>query len=447
MLFLIVFFAFAGSAKADGSFDIVIYGATPSGITAAVSAARAGSRVALIEPSYLIGGMMSGGLTKTDIGRTEAIGGLAREFYNRVHDYYVKTYGAESQQAFDCNGGYYFESKLALDLFGQMLADAHVTVVTKQLLQSVDVEHHQIISIRTSNTADQSSNTYAGKMFIDASYEGDLLAASHVMYRVGREARSEFNESLAGMTEGPEQYRGTGDQRVMAFNIRGGITDRPDLRLPFPKPTHYDADASAGYIKTVLSHHYHTLHELFPSANKWGNINGHFDSNSGDSPGINFAYADADAEARQRIAQRVTDHWLSIWWGLQNDPALPEEFRKDALNWGVPKDEYMESNHVTPQIYVRECRRMLGQYFLTQRDLVSDRFKSDAICMGNYGFDTHVVQLALADDGMLREGEISGSTDLYDIPYRCLLPYGVDNLLVTVCVSASHVAYCSLRME
>jgi len=437
----------AASAKAD-AYDLVVYGGTPAGIMAAVAAGRAGDKVVLIEPSYLLGGMMAGGLTKTDMGRTDAIGGFAREFYDRVLAYYKKTYGPNSPQVTECNNGYYFESKLAGQIFREMLAEAHVTAIfTKEQIQDVNVQKQSIVSLTTRNYQTGKETTFAGKVFIDATYEGDILPLANVMYRVGREARSEFNESMAGLTEGPEEYRGMGDHRVQTYNLRGGLTDNPAVVTPFPKPEHYYPEAAASLVATVKKKNLKSFRELYPGTDKWGKINGHYDSNSGDCPGLNFDYIEADFEARARIAQKIRDYWLSIWWTLQNDPSLPAEFHEDMKKWGVPKDEFMESNHVTPQIYVRTGRRMLGQYFLTQRDLTQDRFKDDAICLGNYGFDSHRVQLIQTEDGPKAEGEISGSTDLYAIPYRSLVPYGVKNLLVVGAVSASYVAYSSLRME
>src|SRR5690606_6635728 len=189
------------------------------------------------------------------------------------------------------------------------------------------------------------------------------------------------------------------------------------------------------------------LDQLFTDTVRWAMINGKCDPNKADFPGVNFGYVEGDYEQRARITEKVQDYWLSLWWMLQNDPELPEEFKADARRWGLPKDEDVESGHVTPQIYVRVARRMLGRYHLTQHDLLYGRFKPDTICMGSYNMDCHAIQSIWTDEGLKEEGHFNDSSDAYEIPYRSLLPYGIDNLAVVAAVSATHVAYSSLRME
>lgn len=431
---------------AGGSYDLVVFGGSSAGVSAAVAAGREGQKVLLLEPSYLIGGLTTGGLTKTDMGRREAIGGFAKEFYNDVLAYYQKTYGSNSLQVTQCNQGYYFEPQVALELFLGKLVAAHVTVELRERLVAVDVDKQRITSITTKNYKTGKERRWTGKMFIDATYEGDLMAKAGVMYRVGREARCEFNEPFAGMNAGPEQYLGTGDHRVQAYNIRGNLTANPDNRAPFPKPETYYPQAADNYVKQIKARNIQSLKEFMPYE-RFAYVNGHFDSNSGDFPGANAGYIEGDYEARERIAQNIRDYWLSIWWRFQNDPDLPAAFLKDMQNFGVPNDIYAESGNITPQIYVRTGRRMLGRYFMTQNDLTDARFKEDAICMGNYGLDCHWIQDIRSDEGRVLEGTYSASTDLYDIPYGSILPYGVKNLLVVCAVSASNVAYSSLRME
>ena len=435
--------------------DLVVYGGTPAGIMAAVAAGRAGASVVLVEPSYLIGGLMSGGLHKTDIGRRETIGGLAKEFFQRVMTYYTQTYGAGSPQvkALDytqdpaTRGGYYFEPKIALRIFQEMLAEAKVTVRTRELIQTVDAGPGQVRSFTTRHDRTGAETRFAGTMFVDGSYEGDLMAGAGVLYRLGREARMEYNESLAGLTEGPEEYRGMGDHRVQSYNIRGTLSVDPANRVPIPKPKQYFRDAHAHLIKTVNEHGLKRLVELYPDRDRWAEINGKMDPNKADFIGANLGYSEGDHEQRARITARVQDYWLSLWWMLQNDPELPEAFKADARTYGLPKDEYLESNHITPQIYVRVARRMQGRYFLTQKDVHHDRFKPDTICMGSYGTDCHGIQMIQTDAGWKLEGDFNAAADPYEIPYRSITPHGVKNLLVVAAVSASHVAYSSLRME
>lgn len=437
----------AAEPQTAPAYDVVVFGGTSAGVIAAVAAGRAGANVLLVESSYLIGGLTTGGLTKTDIGKPGTIGGISREFYDRVLKHYTRVYGADSPQVKDCGGGYYFETKAALQIYQEMLAEAKVTLRTKEQLESVEVKNKRIVSFVTRNYESDVRTRFTGGQFIDGSYEGDLLAQAGVLYRVGREARSEYNEPLAGITSGPEEYIGKGDQRVQSYNIRGTLSIRDDNRVPIPKPKHYYREAHANLIATVNKLKLNRLDQLFTDTQRWAMINGKCDPNKADFPGVNFAYADGDYEQRARITAKVQDYWLSLWYMLQNDPELSEEFKQDARRWGLPKDEYLESGHVTPQVYVRVARRMLGRYFLTQNDLLYERYKPDAVCMGSYNMDAHAIQIIQTDQGPKEEGHFNDSSDAYEIPYRSLLPYGVDNLVVVAAVSASHVAYSSLRME
>ena len=435
--------------------DLIVFGGTPAGIMSAVAAGRHGTKVVLIEPSYLIGGLMSGGLHKTDIGKRDTIGGLSAEFFKRVMAFYTTTYGAGSPQvkALDytqdpkTRGGYYFEPKIALQIFREMLAEAGVTVRTKEQLQSVDAVAGLIRSLVTRHYETGAETRFTGTVFIDGSYEGDLMAQAGVLYRVGREARAEYQESYAGLTEGPAEYLGTGDHRVQSYNVRSTISVDPNNRVPIPKPKQYFREAHAHLIATVNAHGLKRLVELYPDRDRWAEINGKLDPNKADFIGTNLGYSEGDYEQRARITARVQDYWLSHWYMLQNDPALPEDFKADARRYGLPKDEYLESNHVSPQIYVRVARRMQGRYFLTQHDVQRSRSKPDAICMGSYGTDCHGIQMIQTEDGLKLEGDFNGAADAYEIPYRSITPYGVKNLLVVAAISASHVAYASVRME
>lgn len=437
----------AGAVEPPARSDVVVFGGTPAGIMAAVAAARQGSSVVLIEPSYLLGGMMSGGLHKTDIGRGETIGGLSREFFNRVLAYYTKTYGAGSAQVKACDGGYYFEPRIALRIFSEMMAEAGVVVRTKEQLQSVDATAGEVRGLVTRHYETGVETRYAARVFIDASYEGDVMAQAGVLYRVGREARAEYHEPLAGLTEGPAEYLGTGDHRVQAYNMRSTLCNDPQNRVAITQPKHYYREAHAHFIATVNTHKLKTMAELFPLMWRWAEINGKMDPNMADFPGANFGYSEGDYEQRARITAKVQDYWLSLWYMLQNDPELPEDFKADARRFGLPKDEYLESNHVSPQVYVRVARRLQGRYLLTQRDVRYQRTKPDAICLGSYNTDCHPIQTLQTDDGLKLEGDFNGAADPYEIPYRCITPYGVKNLLVVAAVSATHVAYSSLRME
>jgi hypothetical protein len=429
--------------------DIAVFGATPAGIMAAVSAARSGEKVILLESGYLVGGMMSGGLTKTDIGRRETVGGLSFEFFARVKKYYAETYGPDSTQAKECKNGFFFEPSVADRIFSDMLREAGVAVLRKERLAPLATvtEKNRIRAITTRHYETGAETTVRARVFIDATYEGDLMASAHVPYRVGREARVEYNESLAGRTHAPAQYRGAGDHRVQSYNIRSTLTNRDDIRVPVPKPRTYTPAPHRHFIDYVNKHGIRTFEELFHDAPLWGPVNGKSDPNKADYPGANYAYAEADYEMRALIVGRVRDYWASLWWMLQNDPALSEEFKASARKWGLPKDEFVESGNITPQIYVREARRMLGRHLLTQNDLERDRWKPDTICMGSYNIDSHDVSFVQTPGGLTKEGFLISGVDAYEIPYRSITPIAPDNLLVTCAVSATHIAYGSLRME
>lgn len=427
--------------------DVLVYGGTPGGIAAAIAAARQGQKVVLAEPLYFTGGMMAGGLTKTDIGDRETIGGISREFFARVLKHYQAAYGPDSAQVKASKEGAFFEPKVAAEIFRGMLEEAGVRVLLKHELVSAEISGKRISSVTLRDTAAAGLVTFQAKMFIDSTYEGDLLAAAGVPYRVGREARDEFHESLAGMTDGPDEYLGKGDHRVQSFNMRSTLTNRPDILVPIPKPAEYMPEAHRAYVEAVKRDGFRTFEELFHDVPLWGGVNGKFDPNKADAVGLNYGYIEADAEGRRRIVQRLRDYWLSLWYLLQNDPGLSEEFRASAKKWGLPKDEFIESGHVSPQPYVRVGRRMLGRYFLSQNDVMDDRFKEDAICLGSYNIDSHEIQRMLTAKGWVKEGFIIQNIDPYEIPYRSITPFAPENLLVSCAVSASHIAYGTLRME
>lgn len=427
--------------------EVVVFGATPAGIMAAVAAGRAGHSVIVLEPSYLVGGMMSGGLTKTDVGASKTIGGLSMEFYRRVLEHYTKTYGEGSEQVQQTKGGFFFEPKVADRIFSEMMKDANVKVFRHEQLRSAELKNNRIVSITVENSQTREKRVVTGKIFIDATYEGDLLAAADVPYRVGREAREEYNESLAGMNDGPAMYAGKGDHRVQAYNMRSTLTNRKDILVQVPKPEFYVPEAHQAHVSAVLKHNIKSFEELFPEHESWGMVNGKCDPNRADAVGMNYAYVEGDYEQRARIVKRVQDYWLSLWYMLQNDERLPAEFRESAKRWGLPADEFEESGHVSPQIYVRTGRRMLGRHMLTEHDVDENRWKDDAICLGSYNFDSHVVQEILTPTGLKDEGFFIQATDDYEIPYRAITPFAPANLLVVCAVSATHVGYSTLRME
>lgn len=480
LLFILLgsFSAFASEA------DLVIYGGTPAGLSAGIIAAREGATVVIIEPTKWIGGMVTGGLCRTDVGKEQTIGGFPREFFTRAA---AAKPGSEM---------WYAEPSVNMATFHAMLKEEGVKVVTSQSLKSITKEGARITSLTTND-----GTTYTGKMFIDASYEGDLMAAAKVSYTVGRESRAQYGEPLAGYYpmpirprtvevmesdcpsiggKGPAYIHGTpasisglgadgkpifgvfpasklqpgdADHRTQAYNFRICVTQRPDIFVPFPKPANYEASRYELLLRLI---------QAFPGV-RFGRLfhigltsHGKYDLNaqglfSTDYPGANFDYPDGDGATRARIWQDHIDYTQGMFWFLGHDERVPRSLREQALSWGLCKNEFADNHHWPYALYIREGRRMIGEHVMVQKDLQTDIFKEDGVGMGSFLIDCHIVQRILAEDGTVRdEGSFQDTPALpYQIAYRSLTPKRAEceNLLVPVCLSASHIAYCSLRME
>lgn len=464
--------------------DLVVYGGTPAGLCAGIAAARAGAAVVVIEPTKWIGGMVTGGLSHTDIGREQTIGGITREFFTRAA-------GAKPDTPM-----WYAEPHVNMAAFVSMLDEAGVRVVTAQSLKSIAMDGARIISLTTAD-----GTTYRGRMFVDASYEGDLMAAAQVSYRVGREGRAQYGEPLAGyhpmpirprpveimgsdcpgiggtgpsyihgtpasvsgidasgrpifgVNPAPDLKPGAPDHRTQAYNFRLCVTDRPGLKVPFPKPQRHDPSRYELLLRLIRTFPDIRFGRLF----HLGRIaNGKYDLNaqglfSTDHPGANTEYPDGDPATRARIWQDHVDFIQGMLWFLGHDERVPRSLRAQTQRWGLCKDEFADNGHWPYALYVREARRMIGDYVLVQKDLQEDIFKHDSVAMGSFVIDCHIVQRILAADGTVRdEGSFQDAPVIpYQIPFRCLTPKRGEctNLLVPVCLSASHIAYCSLRME
>lgn len=464
--------------------DLVVYGGTPAGIAAAVTASRAGASVVILEPTRWIGGMVTGGLSRTDVGKQQTIGGFPREFF------------ARAAAAKPDTPMWYAEPSVNLATFQAMLKEAGVKVITGQSLQGVVKEGTRIISLTTAD-----GTVHRGAMFIDASYEGDLMAAAKVSYTVGRESRAQYGESLAGYHPmpirprtvevmesdcpsiggtGPSYIHGTpvslsglddkdrpifgvfpapmlqpgdADHRLQSYNFRLCVTQRADLLVPFPKPATYDPSRYELLLRLI---------QAFPGI-RFGRIfhvgttsHGKYDLNaqglfSTDYPGANYAYPDGDAATRARIWQDHTDFIQGMLWFLGHDERVPAALREQTLSWGLCRDEFADNGHWPYALYIREGRRLIGGHVMTQYDLQTEIFKDDSVAMGSFLIDCHIVQRILAEDGTVRdEGSFQDTPVLpYQIAYRSLTPRRAEctNLLVPVCLSASHIAYCSIRME
>jgi hypothetical protein len=452
--------------------DVMVYTATASGVMASVAAARQRERVVLVEPGRHVGGMVSGGLGQTDVrGQKDLIGGLAKEFYQRMAVHYGKRDSTEVLN---------FEPHVAEDTLKAMLREAGVTVAYGERLQSVAKQHNHLTSLTT-----ESGNRYVAKVFIDAGYEGDLMAAAGVEYTVGREGRKKYGESLAGRTEllhGPHQFQfpvlarkdgkllplvtpqeelvgvGEGDGKFQSYNFRLCLTDRPENQIPIPKPEGYDP----GDYEMLRRYFEAGGDNVGPVIHTPQVPNGKCDMNSSGPVstcllGAAWEYPEASYERRAEIWQRHLRWAHGLLWFLQNDRCVPPRHRREARRWGLCKDEFTDTDGWPHQMYIREGRRMIGQYVVTQHDLQTRRTKPDGVCMCGYNIDLKELQWVAirtfrypkAEEEVYVEGYVSQPVDPWQVPYRSLTPKAeqCDNLLVSVCASMSTVAFGSFRME
>jgi hypothetical protein len=463
----------ASPASVSASYDVVVYGATAGGVVAAVAAAKEGATVALLEPGRHVGGMVSGGLGLTDMVRQQhVIGGYAREFFERVGRHYGEPVT------------WLFEPKVAEKVFRDWLTEAKVKVLFEHRLHSVRKEESRIVSLKTENGSE-----FSARVFIDSSYEGDVMKAAGVVYAIGRESRSRYGESLAGRREtlpGGHQFKaavspyddagrlapyvvrqddlaalGEGDGRIQAYCFRLCLTDAKDNQVQIQRPREYDPARfvlARNYLKSTSE-----LLSFGDFVHTTGKIpNGKVDANSSGAVSTNLLgasaeYPDATYGRRQEIWNEHLTWTQGLIYYLQNDPEVPARIQTEARRWGLAKDEFVDTGHWPHQLYIREARRMVGEYVLTQHDLQKSRRKYDSIGMGGYNIDIREVQWVAykvfrfpeVRDEVLMEGYVSQPVEPYEIPYRSLLPrqQEAENLLVTSCISASSVAYASFRME
>jgi len=438
------------------SYDLLVYGASPAGIGAAVAAAREGLRVLLAEPLGRIGGMVTGGLGRTDIGRPETVGGIFREFMNRVVAHYEQRYGAGSQQVQDCESGVRFEPHVALAVLAEMVEEAGVEVRLGRSVEGARVGEDELQAVHLLGR--DGPEQVRADNFVDASYEGDLLAAAGCEYRTGREARAEYDEEYAGhLFWDPKRHRltehgtGEGDDRIQAYCFRLTVTDERDNRLPIEKPGDYDPgryDLLAQYLaaaprrlKDVL------LLGALPNR-KWDVNNWGFCWQSMDFIEGNAGYVEGSWEGRRAIAREHRDYQWGLLYFLQNDPAVAPNLRQEAAQLGLCKDEFAGRGGWPEQLYVREARRLVGRYLFTEQDARRETTKPDAVAVGSYPLDSHATQwYRIGQATAAPEGFFMCSVPPYEIPYRCLLPASPQRLFVPVCLGATHAGYGTLRME
>jgi len=464
LLSILVLLSSLGSLTAEElTADVAIYGGTPAGIAAALVAGRAGKQVVLIEPYSWVGGLATNGLTHPDYHAYEALTGTFLEFIKRVHAHYVTTYGKDSPQALGSRDGTHAESHINRLVFERMLAEVPtIRVLTRHTL-SLDppptTEAGSHLSISVAHLTDRTGTRHPlrARIFIDATYEGDLLAQTADTWRVGREARAEYGESLA-----PE----SADNQLQAYNFRLCLTRVEANRVPIAQPAGYDRTDYAD-ILPLLERGAFTAVFTDKSGRDTGFYkaqlalpNGKHDINDVSNsavrlsmPGVNLEWPTGDAVVRQRIFAQHLRYHLGLLHFIQHDPAVPARYRDEALQWGLCRDEFTTTDHVPEQLYVREARRMIGQHVFTERDTDQAdgdqrcRLWTDSIALGEYGHTCHGSGHEGPLFGGKHTGEFYKATMPHQIPYGVIVPQKTGNLLVPVAVSSSHVGFCALRLE
>ncbi|MBI5397705.1 MAG: FAD-dependent oxidoreductase [Verrucomicrobia bacterium] len=484
-------------AQSAQPYDLVVYGGTSAGVIAAVQAKKMGRSVIIVCPDKHLGGLSSGGLGFTDTGNKAVIGGLSRDFYHRVWKHYdtaaawkwqkKEEYGNKGQGTPAIDGEqrtmWIFEPHVAERVFEDYIREFKIPVRRNEWLdraKGVKKDGARIVSITTLGR-----KTYAGRMFIDATYEGDLMAAAGVDYHVGREAQSVYGEQWNGVQTGVLHHRhhfgalktpispyvvpgdpksgvllrvsaeppgefGAGDKRVQAYCFRMCLTDDPRNRIPFPKPKGYDAKQYELLLRVFADGWRETFEKFDPIPNHKTDTNNHGPFST-DNIGRNYDYPDASYERRREIIREHETYQKGWLWFIANDPRVPKDVQDAMRRWGLPKDEFKDNGGWSHQIYVREARRMIGSYVMTENELTKKRPTPESVGMGSYTIDSHNVQRYITPEGYVQnEGDIGVSTKgPYEIAYGSLVPKRgqADNLLVAVCVSSSHIAFGSIRME
>lgn len=501
MILLFLITSCHGPKKPD--FDLVVYGGTSSGIAAAIQASRMGKSVVLIEQTNRLGGLTTGGLGQTDIGSKEVIGGIALELYRNIRKYYDnpdnwkwqkrEQYKDGGQTHTEAHEGamWTFEPSAALKVYHDMLKREKITLVYYQRLNredGVSMEKGRIVSITM-----ESGETYSGKMFIDATYEGDLMAAAKVSYTFGRESNSEYGESLNGIQwtnqsktieknqsgfsthhnffDGVDPYvikgdpssgllpfissggpgeEGAGDKGIQAYCFRMCLTDHPENQVPFEKPKGYNE-----LEYELLFRNYEAGESGFPWINS-DMPNRKTDTNnrlgfSTDFVGQNYDYPEASYDEREKIVEAHLKYQQGLMWSLANHPRIPEHIRAEVSRWGTCKDEFEREDGWQQQLYVREARRMVSSYVMTQKNCERIEVVDDPVGMAAYGMDSHHVKRYVTDEGFVKnEGDVQAPVKSpFPISYRSIVPRKNEctNLLVPVCLSSTHIAFGSIRME
>ena len=484
----------------QAQYDLVIYGGTAAAVTAAVQAKQMGKTVIIVSPDQHLGGLSSGGLGFTDTGNKAVIGGLAREFYHRVYQHYQKpeAWNWERREQFGNIGQgtvaldgenrtmWIFEPHVAEQVFEDFIREYKIPVVRNEWLNrktGVKKNGASIVSIKT-----LSGKTYTGKMFIDATYEGDLMAAAGVSYHVGRESKAQYGEQWNGVQTGVLHHRhhfgavkdkispywipgdpksgvlpristappgeyGAADNKLQAYCFRMCLTDHAENRIPFPKPAGYDPKQYELMLRIFQAGWRETFQKFDRIPNHKTDTNNHGPFST-DNIGYNYDYPEASYERRRQIIREHEQYQKGWLYFIANDPRVPKDVQDEFRKWGLAKDEFKDNGNWPHQIYVREARRMVGAYVMTENELLKKRPTPDSVGMGSYGIDSHNIQRYIIGTGkdayVQNEGDIGVSTNgPYQIAYGSLVPKKgqADNLFVPVAMSSSHIAYGSIRME
>jgi hypothetical protein len=480
----------ARSRADEQTYDIVIYGGTSAGVMAVVQGVRMGKSVVIVAPEKHLGGLTASGLGWTDSGRKEVIGGLSREYYQRLKKHYDQPSAWRQQKPEEYS--HYRPNDDAMWVFEPHVAEA----AYEQYVKENDIPLHREAYLnresgvrveqadggpRITAITTLDGKTFRGRMFIDATYEGDLMAAAGVSFTVGRESNAQYGETLNGVqkaravshqfespvdpyvvpgdpssgllpriqTEDPGED-GEADHRVQAYCFRMCLTDDPENRILFPMPEGYDPlqyELLARYLATGWRA---AFRKFDPAPNRKTDTNNH-GAFSTDNIGMNYDYPEASYERRREIIAEHEQYQKGLMYFLQNDPKVPDDVQEIMQRWGLARDEFTDNDNWPHQIYVREARRMVSDYVHTEHDCRRQRPCPDPVGMGSYNMDSHNVQRYVDENGHVRnEGDIQVSPGgPYLISYRAIVPKAEEctNLLVPVCLSSSHIAYGSIRME
>ena len=474
--------------------DIIVYGGTSAAITSAVQAARMGKSVLVVSPDIHLGGLSSGGLGFTDTGNKQVIGGLAREFYHRIYLHYLKNdswkwqkkeeYGNKGQGTPAIDGAertmWIFEPHAAEAVFEDLVKEHGIKVFRNEWLNresGVKKTNGRITSIKT-----LSGKTFRGKMFIDATYEGDLMAAAKVSYHVGREANSVYGEKWNGIQVGVLHHahhfktdispykiigdassgllplvsaknpgvKGDGDKKLQAYCFRMCLSNNPENRVAFPRPEGYDPSQYELLVRVFDAGWDELFNKYDPVPNRKTDTNNHGPFST-DYIGMNYDYPEASYERRKEIIKEHETYQKGLMYFMANDPRIPAKVQQELRKWGLAKDEFKDNGNWPHQIYVREARRMISDYVMTEHETLSKRPVPQPIGMGSYSLDSHNIQRYVKPDGFVQnEGDIGVSVPKpYQISYGAIIPKKDEcqNLLVPVCPSSSHIAFGSIRME